>query len=578
MRAIVAISVICLMLIGIGGCSTWRMSGDQVLNDPYLVSDTSQSADPNSIQDHHPHRRHDEIEARHVTVAGAASDGLPVSNLLDDGLAYSDSVKAAQAASKASDYGVVTAYGQFLPSAEVEARRLKTRTVNRGFGLRNEQSFYKTELNMTASMPLYTGGQNYYGVKSARSGAAASANDVQVAIQGNELDVIDAALQLVRDSRSAQLQRQGIKRLQVLQQAVQGQLTAGIAAKGDLALVKGRISADETRLAGLLARLAATKIRYRERTGRNPDGPISVPVLTCAMPASINEAKTLAQSNDPNLAAAYARAESATYDARATVGAAGPQVDLVGTFSKEDPVNEAGRVDEDWSYGIRARMPLNFTSLPTIRQSFEVAKQSEFLAREIELTIDITVGSAWRSLEGARQQLVSTRQQRAELSIAVKGFLEQYKAGFASLTDLVNTERDRINADISHEVAKYDTAIAEFRLLSLSHGGVRNCTGEDRVQSTTVPASTPAPINFTPPKPAKTKKSPVLREAKRPNRRLPFGGNMHRDRRSSASKGRRRGGAERLNKVTLRGSHDPSQKKTEQPTLKPSSEFRRSLW
>ncbi len=406
----------------------------------------------------------------------ASWQGDPGRSLLDSGIQESNAVKSAEANVKAGRHTVEQAYSRFLPRATVGADWQRVSSSEIGNSIRSEERTRDRELSVDLTIPVFASGENYYTVKQARSERLARDFDLDGTVQNVELNVIDAALSIVRDRRVVALQKSAIARLRKLERTIKAQYKGGVAARGDIAFIRSRILSDKANLETFKARLLAEKVRYEKLTGRNGDGRIPLPKTACNVPASLEETYAAALAVDPSLRAARERAKGAKYNVRATVGQYGPKVNLVGRFSKEVTWEPSDVRQREIVYGLNVQLPLNPASIPDVREKRALAEKTRYDALDTEVATRIEVGRIWHNYVGARRRKQEIGSQIAQLREAVRGFQKQFDAGFVSVSDLANAERDKIAAEINLATVKYEFAIARLRLLSLANGGLSACT------------------------------------------------------------------------------------------------------
>lgn len=391
--------------------------------------------------------------------------GESVEQAIAAALTHNPQVDLAEAGIDAARADRFGALGQYLPSIEGSAGY--TDESWRSDTLDSLQDRDGLTVGVTVSQPIFTGFSttNRYKESSSRlEEARLSARQTQEQI----------ALQAARVHANVILSREIVahrqKNLELVQRQLeitQARMKAGAQSRTGVEQARMRAAQAEVALEQARAELAATEARYRRIVGHAPPVAMTPDLGTDDFGLSdLQMALSQADANNPALAAAEKAAHAAKYARNAARGAFSPSVSLDGSYFQRD-VDEGSTLPED-EYQIVARMRVPLfaqgQNVAGLRRANAELASVEAQLMDLRLSVEETVIRTWRAMLAARAQ-----QQAAQTSItageqSVKGLKIEYEAGQRSVIDVLDGQRDLVNAQISLSQAEFDLRTSRYEL------------------------------------------------------------------------------------------------------------------
>ena len=158
------------------------------------------------------------------------------------------------------------------------------------------------------SLPVFRGGQTYYGTKAAKAQTRAAEANLRSVEQQVLFDCVTAYYDVLRDISIVELSQNNVQVLERQLQAAQDRFRVGEITRTDVAQAEARLSGSRSRLTRSEAALIASQSAYERIVGHVPVnmGVIEDLPEIAAMPKSEEEAIDIALQSNPLLNAARA--------------------------------------------------------------------------------------------------------------------------------------------------------------------------------------------------------------------------------------------------------------------------------
>jgi outer membrane protein len=402
-------------------------------------------------------------------VFGPSSSGFAdqFNDLLGEAVEQGTQVDAARSRRDAAESSVRKAWSKFLPSVKAYGDFGHTRdnAFGRLDGSRN--SYDSSEYGVSASLPIYRGGQNYYGLKEAKSNAKAEGHSFVETKQVLLLDTVRAILGIIRDREIVQLQRKNQEIVGTILKTTQSRYDGGEATRTDIAIAEDQYFAAQSVYTQAIDNLNTNEIDFNRIIGRKA-GRLTLPKgLPSRLPKSLNEAILLAEQQNPQLLAAIFRSEAADHSLKASYGGFLPSVDLNLDYKEERFHGEQISDDSDFSVKLNFTVPLfKPEALATSQVSRHVSQQRKYEARDARLTAKAMATVAWKSYHTAQKRyrlgLVRIKAARQ----ASRGMRRELDAGQRTVLDVLDTQERLVQAKVQAANAKFERYMAAHLLLS----------------------------------------------------------------------------------------------------------------
>lgn len=386
-----------------------------------------------------------------------ASQGDPAFQMtLRRALDHDIGLRKSIAESHASRQGVWSAMAAYVPTVNATA----THSHFRDSGTVRKRS---QTLSLDASVTLLDMGTRFHGVKRAKAEALAADYRV-LAEEQSVLSEAAAAffnLNLARKrSHTLKAVRDNIAHLLNLTKRAQGK---GFADVGDIALARAELSFIVSDLESARADEEKALNLYRSITGSAdmPEGIDHFAAMVAIGDADMESLLQTALRRNPRIRAAFASAEAASHGARETLGKYLPKLTLYSTYERE----RLSRQDNSWAVGVRLNVPLlDARSVPEVRKARYQSAAAIYAAQDTRQEVERRLREIWADRQGFSGQVQALDTAVSELDRATEVKRKQYRSGYASLRDVLQVERDLLDARLKRDRAVSQRDTAAFRL------------------------------------------------------------------------------------------------------------------
>ncbi len=389
-------------------------------------------------------------------------------DLLGEAVERGTQVDAARARQDAAEASVRKAWSKFLPSVSATGEFGYNR--NNAFGRfdhLNREHYDNSAYGISANLPLYRGGANYYGLKEARARAEAETHSYQEAKHILLLDTVRAILGVIRDREIVALQRENRAIVASIVRSTQSRFRGGDATRTDIAIARDQFSAAQSVYTQAIDNLHKNETEFKRLVGRKP-GRLPLPRgVHKQLPSSLQEAVDLAEQQNPQLLAASFRSQAAEHALKASYSRFLPSVDLNMDYLEDRYHGSSLQDESDFAVKLNFSMPLfQPDALPASQESRHILKQRKYEARDARYTAKAMATVAWRSYHTARKQyrLALARIKAAEA--ASTGMRRELSAGQRTVLDVFNTQERLVQAKVQAASAKFERYMAAHLLLS----------------------------------------------------------------------------------------------------------------
>ncbi len=317
------------------------------------------------------------------------------------------------------------------------------------------------------SLPLYQGGRITAQKNVAKTGietAKANYDSVESAVSQ---ETAIAHLNVIRDRQLIQVYSQNVELLKEQQRTVGALVNAGESTLTDAALVEARLAAVEARLEHTRASLGASESNYRKLVGG--EAPSLLPVSSVTLPASLQEIKTIAQQNNPQIRATQTLAEDALHNVAVAKSFGRPKLALQGVLRAAGGQSETIRRDTAAEVLLNLSVPLlsGGENKSRVRQAALAQSRAMLESRELYNNLNERIEQLWENVQSARRSQVPNQLQKTASQTAYEAIVQQRDAGLATSLDVLTVQQNLFDADINLILAENDEAVSRFQLLAL---------------------------------------------------------------------------------------------------------------
>ena len=330
-----------------------------------------------------------------------------------------------------------------------------------------EADFSPLTTQVQGQLTLFNGFRNVNQIRQAAARVRAGGAQLAAVEQDVLLQVATAYFDVVRDRGVYEANVNNVDVLVSQQKEAQLRFDVGELTRTDLAQAAARLAGARAQLTTSQASLSISRARFAELTGGLPgtldDNP-SLPPAPESREAALAQAAILA----PPVLAARANEESSRKQIAIAKSVFTPDVALTSSYQYSDEPSAFTATDEQFSYGVRATIPifqggLNFSR---VREARALNDADRRRVEEAERRTQAIVTSAWEQLQAANANIVSAKAQREANELALQGVLREAQLGARTTLDVLNAEQEYLNAEVALANATRDARVALFSLLS----------------------------------------------------------------------------------------------------------------
>ena len=384
----------------------------------------------------------------HAISIGEPSTGN-LRGYIQDSLNNSNALKARLHQSNAARANALKEKMRLLPKVSLE-KKWEKRHLPSAVPLSPLDS-NATNLNISANMPLFTSGLNWFAIKSAN--ATASATDYTYLAEERQevLEAFRLLLRLIATKEVVNSIEATHDRLDKILTATQKRFGAGLVSRTDVEQVRSEVYSVNAQLRQAKAQLQKNKANYEITTGNSVPRNLTIPGIAHLLPATLDAAKDRALNGNYTVAAAQFTSDAAKYQANSVLGSYLPQVSAYATANQLNPGSAFQPSNMDVTVGIKLTMPLfDAQAAPQYRQSKENAYTAYYEAQDVKRLMTLEVETRWAEYKAFKAQTHIFDKKLKSQKKVVYGMNRQVAAGLRPVSDLLRAEIEYASAIIEN--------------------------------------------------------------------------------------------------------------------------------
>lgn len=314
---------------------------------------------------------------------------------------------------------------------------------------------------LSISQPVWTGGKISGGIKLAKARSDSSKIAVTEAEQTILGDTVVAFVELHRAKLKVAISRSNVAEHERLFNIIERRVNASASPEVDLRLAKARLAFSRSQLLQNKNIMAISKAKLEQLIGR-PVVDVGAPQHAELDIPTLADARTLAVSFAPSIKMMKAEIVGLRASEKVAKSALYPQVSI--GYEKNFGELPSGQEPEQVFLSLDFQPGAGLSSRASILASGskKAAMQNKLaeLEREIIRDVDIT----WRELSAAEMQLSPTQLLVESTSDVVDSYLRQYTVGRKSWLDVLNAQRELVQAEQALVDHKAMLTIASYKM------------------------------------------------------------------------------------------------------------------
>lgn len=333
-----------------------------------------------------------------------------------------------------------------------------------------------SRVGLSFTQPLWTGGRVAASVNAANADVLAGRETLRRVEAQVMLAVIQAYADTRRDQEALRIRQENVNVLKRQLEESQARFDVGEVTRTDVALSQSRLAQAQALLQQAVAQLAITRANYATLVGQNPGTLEPEPSLAYLMPATPDEAYTIAEQFNPQLRAqqfteqasrarvAGARAERMpTVSGQVTYGFSGPAIP-----DRPADVFQSDLFSRNVTATVTASVPLFSGGLVSsrIRQSVERNNADRITVEGVRRNVLQSVTQFWSQLMASRANIASAEEQVRAARIAAEGTRQEQQVGLRTTIDVLNAEQELRQAELNQVTSRRDEYVAAANVLA----------------------------------------------------------------------------------------------------------------
>jgi outer membrane protein len=334
-------------------------------------------------------------------------------------------------------------------------------------GLRTHEVLRPDLLQFQAIQPIYRGGrteaqtrQAINTVESTRAQTLATETTVFQAVAMAYLDV-------VRDQALVEVQRNNVEVLRKQLEATQDRFRVGEVTRTDVAQAEASLAQAQGTYVTQIGQLEISRAEYVRATG-HPPGRLILPRERPALPATREEALSLAANNNFNVISATFAELAARDNIDVVRGQLLPQISVVGTLlrSYDSATSFKAGLINTAQITAQLTMPLyeGGAIYSQTRQAEQTVGQRRSQVDDARRAAVQTATQFWSTLEAARASISSFAAAVRAAQIALEGVQQEALVGTRTVLDVLIQNQTLLQTQSQLVTAQHDAALAEFNL------------------------------------------------------------------------------------------------------------------
>ena len=352
--------------------------------------------------------------------------------------------------------GIATSSLERKPGPEA----LVTRSVNHAITRPNALTFQATQ-------PIYRGGRTEAQTRQAIN-TVESTRAQTLAVETTVFQAVAMAyLDVVRDQALVEVQRNNVEVLRKQLEATQDRFRVGEVTRTDVAQAESSLAQAQGQLVSQQGQLEISRAEYVRAVGR-PPGRLILPRERPVLPATREEALTLAASANFNVISATFAELAARDNIDVVRGQLLPQISVIGTLSRTYDQSVTFKNDLLNSAQVTAQLTMPLYEGGAIysqtRQAQQTVGQRRSQVDDARRAAVQTATQFWSTLQAGRASIASFSAAVRAAQIALAGVQQQALVGTSTTLDVLIQNQQLLTTQSQLVTAEHDTALAEFNL------------------------------------------------------------------------------------------------------------------
>ncbi|MGX1306563.1 outer membrane protein [Amorphus suaedae] len=320
-------------------------------------------------------------------------------------------------------------------------------------------------LNFT--QPIFQGFQTKNSVLQAKAAVRAQRELLRNSEQSVLLDAATSFEDVIQNTSIVGLRQSDVTFLNEQVKASNDRLDVGEGTRTDVSQSQARYAQAQSDLNFAEANLASSKATFRQVTGLDARNLVDNLNLSAKLPPSLDRALAIGQDNHPAIQSAIHNVDVAQYNVKTLEGQFMPDVSLNGSVGRTYDNGSA-----DYSDSAQVTLNVNIPIYQGGRVSSQVRQAKEDLGYA-RIQVDIlrdqvrqAIVQAWADYQASVASIQAARTGVFAQQLALQGVIEEQKVGQRTTLDVLDSQRDLVDAQVTLVQAERNKVVAAYSLLS----------------------------------------------------------------------------------------------------------------
>ena len=315
-------------------------------------------------------------------------------------------------------------------------------------------------ISLEADYTLYDGGKSNLGLEAAKFSVLATRSKL-VSIEQNVLfEAVTAYLGVIRETENVALRENNLSVISEELRAANDRFEVGEITKTDVALAEARLAASNSALAVAKGSYEKAVASYVSAIGEKP-GSLEYPNFFPEVPNSLESAIAIALTEHPSIDELKNLIKVSEINSKIADLSTGFTISLGSSVSLDEEGETSG------SFSISASGPIFSGGKLYSSSRKKIALKEQTLARlySSKISIEQNVTNAFSSLKVAQAAKSAAEEQIRASEVALTGVKEEAILGARTTLDVLNAEKDLLDARMQLISAKVDENLSLYRVL-----------------------------------------------------------------------------------------------------------------
>lgn len=320
---------------------------------------------------------------------------------------------------------------------------------------------------VTLQQPVFDGFRTTSAVAEASEQLEAERQDVAGAELDVLLDAITAYLDVQRDRTIITLRKRSLRVLTDAAAMARERLASRDATSIEVDVAEARVADARFALAGAGTAAAASAASYTSMVGAQPGKLAQVPVPVKRLPTTLDMAVELAARDSPLLRSAKHRVQAAQHAVSKADADRLPTVSLEARYEHDWGYLPLGR-DDDISVGVRVSVPVLDGGVAAARgrQARLQGQQRALELDDLRRRLRARLATLWSRFSAAGAQVEAGKRAVLAGRKALAALTEVSRSGERTILEVLDTERDLIDAEVRLAAATHDRVLRAYAILA----------------------------------------------------------------------------------------------------------------